>query len=120
MTRHAIALIPLLVLFGCARNAPPGVQVPGPAQKPAATVNRYLAYEHTIGIEAGEDQVGPLFDAAQTACREATVESCAILEAQVTSGERAYATLKLRAKPEGIRKLIAMLSSLGKIASQAT
>jgi hypothetical protein len=121
MNRHVVALFLLLVLFGCAqKGAPPGVHVAGAAQKPADAANRYLAYEHSIGIDVGEDRVGPLFDTAQAACREATAESCAILEAQVTRGDSAYATLKLRAKPEGIRKLIAMLSSQGRVASQAT
>jgi len=124
MTRHVFALLALLVFCGCADKSAPqgGIQPPGAAPKPGslANANRYLAYEHTVSIDAADDKVAPLFDAAQSACREAVDESCAILEARVTRGESAFATLRFRAKPAGIRKLMDILATQGKIASQST
>ena len=82
--------------------------------------NRFLAYEHSIYLQADDDKVASIFEAAQAACRDAIEESCAILEARVSSGEGASASLRFRAKAEGIRKLVAILSAQGEVASQST
>lgn len=124
MTRHVLASIVLLFsVLGCGRNAapPPGL-TPGAEPKGGASagVNRYLAYEHTIGIETGADKIAPLFDAVQSACLAAVTESCAILEARITKGEYASASLKFRAKASGIRKLVEVLSAQGEVESQST
>jgi flagellar biosynthesis chaperone FliJ len=122
MGRQTIVLVSLLVLFGCTQQEAPSTLVPAPAPKPAdaASANRYLAYEHTVAIDTKDDSVVSLFDAAQAVCREAVAESCAILEAQVSRGETTYASLRFRAKPEGIRKLLALLSARGEVSSQST
>jgi hypothetical protein len=113
----------ILSLSGCSRNmvASQAALLDAPAEAPAAnSVNRYLAYEHFITIDAQKDEVPALFDAAQKACREAVAESCAILDSRISSGDVASATLKFRARSEGIKKLVAVLSTQGKIASQST
>jgi len=109
------------ILAGCARReAPASVAAGGEGQPKTSEANRYMAYEHSIYLQADEDKVVTIFEAAQSACRDAVKESCAILEARVSSGEGASASLRFRAKTEGIRKLVAILSAQGKVASQST
>jgi hypothetical protein len=122
MARLTLVLISTLALFGCGQRAERGAPAAAGVETPAAAggANRYLAYEHSVAIDTDDDKVATLFDAAQSACREAVAESCAILDARVTRSEASYATLRFRAKPAGIRKLLAMLSDQGKVTSLAT
>ncbi len=122
MARHAVMLVSLLLLFGCAQRAQLGQpQVAAAPASPSAKANQYLAYEHTVAIEADDDKVAPLFDAAQAACREAAAEACVVLDARITrGGSSSLAALRFRAKPEGIKKLIAAVSGMGKVSSLST
>lgn len=123
MPRHLLVLLLSFALVaGCAKTAQPPASAAAGAQGPAkpSEANRFLAYEHSIYLQADEDKIVPIFDAVQAACRDAVEESCAILEARVSSGDGASAALKIRATAGGIRKLIAVLSAQGDVASQST
>ena len=119
MSRLVVVLVFLCAVVGCSRPAAPG----GAGASPAATgtpANHNLAYEHSISIETDDDKVGTLFDAAQTACRQAVEESCVILAANVTRGDNSYASLRFRAKTAGIARLVAVLSAQGEVSGQST
>jgi hypothetical protein len=110
------------MVAGCAQKegAPASAGAAGQGQTKPSEATRFLAYEHSIYLEADEEKVLPIFEAAQAACRDAVDDSCVILNAQVSSGDSASASLRFRAKAGGIRKLISVLSAQGKIASQST
>jgi TolA-binding protein len=122
MSRHVVVLLAALLAFGCSQKnallAPSGASASSP--EAPASANRYLAYEHSIGVEAPEDKIAPMSEAVQAACRAATAESCAILEARITTGEYASAQLRFRATAKGVQKLIEVLSAQGEIASRST
>jgi len=132
MARHAVMLVSLLLLFGCGQRAHLGAQqfAAAPestadarvahASESAPNANKYLAYEHSVSIDADDDKVAPLFEAAQAACREAAAEACAILDARISRSDISNASLRFRAKAAGIKKLIAVLSSQGKVSSLST
>jgi hypothetical protein len=121
MLRSIVLLIVLGLVAGCARNAPESLAVASAAGgADTSGVNRFLAYEHSVSVNTEADKLATLVEAVQAACRAATDEACAILQSGITSGDAAHATLKFRAKAGGIRKLIAVLSSQGEIASQST
>lgn len=81
---------------------------------------QYMAYEHSIQIDSDERSIESLYEAGQLACREAVRESCVILESKISSGRNARASLKLRAKPEGIKSIAAKLSQQGEVTDQST
>lgn len=121
MVRLWVVLVSMFVLASCARPEAGGVQPGG--QSPganAAPVNRFLAYEHSIGLETEEDKVAALFEAAQATCLEAVADACVILDARVSRGDHASASMKFRARTEGIRKLVAVLSAGGRVSGQST
>jgi hypothetical protein len=122
MLRHVIVVLLAIAIVGCTRQeAPaPSMAAGAPAQAGSADPNGYLAYAHTIAIRADDDKVAGLFDAAQAACRAAAEESCVILEASVHRGEGASASLRFRAKSEGIRKLVGVLSAGGEVTNHST
>jgi hypothetical protein len=107
-------------------NLPPPAPVssPAPAGEPVAREAapdqraKYLAYEHTLQITADEATVAAAYEAVQAACRAAAVEECVVLRASLTGGPPSYASLQLRARPAGIRKLTALLGTQGEITAQ--
>lgn len=119
---HAFALLVALFAAGCTQKSAVMAPASGaaPTAEAAASVNRYLAYEHTISIDTPEEKIAPLFEAVQAACRAAVAESCAILEARVSGGEYASAQLRFRATAKGIRNLIEVLSAQADVASRST
>src|SRR5262245_54568982 len=99
MWRPVLASVVLLLFLGCARNVPESAgMTPGERGADVSGVNRYLAYEHAISVSTEAGKVAALVDSAQAACREAADEACAILQANITRGDGASATLKFRAK----------------------
>jgi len=123
MTRPLLVLfLSLAVIAGCARHSevPAAASAGGQGESKSSEANRFLAYEHSIHLQAEDDKVVAIFEAAQAACREAVEEACVILQASVSSGDSASASLKFRAKAGGIRKLIATLAAQGEVAGQST
>jgi Domain of unknown function (DUF4349) len=121
MTRLLVVLLSAVLLASCAKQEA-GVGEPSGSSPGAKTTsaNRYLAYEHTIGLEADEDKVASLFEAAQAACLQAVDEACTILDARLTRGDHAGASMRFRARSDGIKKLVAVLSAGGKVSTQST
>lgn len=115
-----IALIVAILLAGCsAKVEPHGGAVAERAASPTSP-GRYLAYEHAIQIDTPEANIAKVFEAGQAACRAAADDRCTVLASNLSDGREAFATLKFRAKPAGIRKLIAALGAKGDITAQST
>lgn len=116
-----LALILLLVVAGCAKKDESGpaslAQSVVPSEK---AVTRYLAYQHSIFVDTEEHKVSTVFESAQVICLEAKDDHCEILESRLSTGRTAYASLKFRAKPNGIRKLIAALGKQAEVTEQST
>lgn len=81
---------------------------------------RYLAYEHSINLDTEEQKISEIFQAAQTICGEAVDDLCTVLESRINTGREASASLKFRAKPSGIKKIIEALNKKAEITNQAT
>jgi len=119
--RHIlIALILLAALAGCSKQQPGLAEAPMLSRSAAAdSPARYMAYEHAVQLDVEESRIGEVHRAVQEACIAAQAEQCVVLESRLTTGERKFAELRMRARPDGIRKLLAMLGEQGKIASQS-
>lgn len=85
-----------------------------------ASVNRYLAYEHSVSVKTDAEKVVALAESVQAACRAAVDDACAILGSDLSRGDDSRATLRLRAKASGIQKLIGVVSAQGEIEGQST
>ncbi|MFZ6846028.1 DUF4349 domain-containing protein [Undibacterium sp. RuTC16W] len=88
------------------------------SSKDKKTSRRYLAYEHSIGIDVTDTKIATLVENIKHACDAA--ENCDVLDSDVNGGEYANAHIKLRAMPSDIPKLIAIVSHEGKLSSQRT
>src|SRR5712691_4700223 len=67
---------------------------------------RYLAYEHTIAADIDEVDLKPVYEKVIATCNSDNQLECTVLDASITSGRFLSAKLRLRAKPEGVRKQI--------------
>lgn len=116
-----LVLVILVALAGCSKSGERPSFVPAQAGSASTSrANHYLAYQHSISIDAEENQVAAIFEAGQAACRDAVADSCVVLESQITAGRNVYASLKFRAKASGIQKLIGALTKQGEISARAT
>jgi hypothetical protein len=123
MNRLLWVLLSLSLLAGCGKKEQYASHVPeAAAGKDAATesAKRYLAYEHSLQIETDSNKITAIYEKALAACNAVAGGSCTVLESQINSGDDAYASLKFRAKPDSIKKIIAALSQEAEIVRQST
>lgn len=80
---------------------------------------RQLAYEHDVDIDAAPDKVAALYAAGLRACREAAA-ACTLLASHIEGEPRAEASLKFRASPAVIPKLVQAMGQHAELARQAT
>lgn len=121
MTHRLLVLVLLIAAAGCAKVDEPRAVASAPSSATSApNTSRQLAYQHSIQIDTGEPKVSAIFEAAQTTCREASADLCTVLEARINTGRSASASLKFRARPAGIQKLIAALSTQAEVTDQST
>lgn len=126
MSRPLITCLLLVALTGCSPQSEYGMAkkiTPAAANERGAAADsarRTLAYKHSISIDAQEDKVATIHEAALAACRAASAEGCTVLESRISTGRFATASLQLRVQPSGIPKLIAALGRQADITEQST
>ena len=122
VTLLALTICLLLTAFaGCSRVEPQAFTAADTASKERApnSPGRYLAIEHSLQINAEEEKIAAVHAAGHATCQEASEAQCVILRSRLSSGKVASADIRFRAKPAGIRKLIAMLGTQGTLVSQS-
>ena len=82
--------------------------------------SEFLAYEHSIDVATGEVQMQPLYEKVIAACKADTENGCLLLDSSIASGRYVHARLSMRAKPEGIKKMLALVGKEGEVTSQGT
>jgi len=119
-----ISLITILLcvaISGCARKEVSSAMAPLAleANKKAESPARFIAYEHSIALDVEDNRVVTVYKSVETACQQAIAEQCVILESNLNTGRYVSALVKIRAKPEGIRKIIASISTQGDVVRQS-
>lgn len=119
--RFLLMMVVLCVVFaGCADQGESTATVPTEEEAHVADNSiRYLAYEHTIQLDVAEDRVEAIHRSVVEKCKEATEDHCVVLESSLHTGRYASANIRLRAKPDGIKKLIAAIGAEGNVISQS-
>jgi hypothetical protein len=114
-----MAFLVCVTIAGCAKHEESTVSASAPAMDSAGNPGRYLAYEHAVKLDVEEKRVASVHEAAAKACREAVAEQCVMLESHLNTGRDVSADLKFRAKPAGIKKIIAVLNTQGEVIRQS-
>jgi len=81
---------------------------------------KFLAYEHYISIDMSEEELTPAYRKTVASCVEDRKNSCTVLNAEISSGEYASASIKLRVKPGGVKKLLESAAGKGDVVGEST
>jgi uncharacterized coiled-coil protein SlyX len=124
MKRSLYFLLVCCLLAGCSSNhdgverGPAGANAPSIEQKDER--NQYLAYEHTISVQTDESGVKALYEKIVASCAADKDSGCSLLDSRLDTGQYASGNIKMRAKREGIKNLIGIAASGGKVLDQNT
>jgi hypothetical protein len=105
-----------LLLAACSRTA----EVAPSAVDKAQARDKFLAYEHSISIDAEEGKVKPLFDQLVAACAADRANNCSVLHSALEGGRYESARLRVRAKAAGVNRLMSLAAAGGELARQET
>lgn len=81
---------------------------------------KYLAYEHSITIDVKEENLSDVYNTTLDVCLKDKENNCTILDSRISTGTYPSATIRIRIKPEGVKGVIAIVSSKGKFIQQST
>ena len=119
--RFLLVMLSLSFLTACGKKEESAAYAPTRTSEASSDkVVKYLAYEHSLQIETNANKVITLFEKALAVCQEPSSSACTVMESQVSSGDDAYASLKFRAKPDVIKKIISALSQQADVTRQST
>jgi len=86
----------------------------------ASNEKTFLAYEHSVSVEVDESKLKAVHEALIEGCRTDKEADCTVLDASITSTQYWSARLRVRASPAGVKKLLGVASSSGRVLSQST
>ena len=122
-------MLALLLLQGCSKpgpahsGAPEALAVAAKEAAPGAAAHRgkYLAYEHSVTVDAAESEVKPLLDRLVAACHADAANQCTLLASGIQGGRgliatgREWSVMKEDTTMEGIADCaLWLLSDLGR------
>jgi glycine cleavage system regulatory protein len=87
-------------------------------QSPSA--RQFLAYEHSLTVDANETQVAGIYRQSLAACLALPNAGCVVLDSRLSTGRETNAAIKMRIRPEFVKKIIESLGKLGDITHQST
>lgn len=111
----------LLILAGmtsCARKQSEQTSFDSATAKRQET--KYLAYEHSIEVDVKEENISDAFKATIDACSIDKDNNCTVLDSKNSSGAYPSASVRLRIKPEGVKNIVEVAASKGKLVQQST
>jgi len=121
-------VLALFLLQGCSQqySGPQGAaHMAEPGRGGAATAqdaqrSKYLAYEHSVTVDAAESAVKPLLDKLVAACQSDMANQCTLLASGVEGGRESRARIRVRIRKAGVEPLVALAASGGEVASRNT
>ncbi|MFD2367842.1 DUF4349 domain-containing protein [Pseudoduganella sp. GCM10020061] len=115
---RAALLLAALALAGCSDGDPSPSVVMGETADTSGP--RTLAIEHTVTIDVPEPEVRKVHDQTLATCNAQPKGVCAVISANVSTGDEVSAELRLRASPPVVRVLMANLDRQGELVSVGT
>ncbi len=79
-----------------------------------------LAITRSVNIETDVDGIAPRFASTRAACEAEAQAACVVLDSNLTTGEYPQATLRMRAAPAGIARVLARLRAANGVVSEST
>lgn len=106
-----------MVLSHAERDAAPQASAEAATAAPVS----FLAYEHQLTLDVPDAQVATQHARLLKLCAEVAQGGCTLLESRLdVTSERAQGTVRMRVGQAAVKPLLAQMSHLGAVASQAT
>ncbi len=86
----------------------------------AAAPAAMLAYERSLTLDVAEERIAAAYRAIESACRAAADAQCVVLDGQLRTDPYREAHLKLRATPDGVRRMSEQAGTLGTVVAQSS
>lgn len=124
---RALSVLVVVLLCGCAKKVAVGgdafeagvAGAAAPAQMAAR--GKTLAYEHTVSLEVGKDELPVRLQALQQACNADREHGCTLLDIESsTSLQVPYGSVRMRLAPGGVESMIAAAGQGGRIVERRT
>lgn len=124
MTRFPIFVLLLATTVGCS-NSDQTAGLIGDADMAFARAaeqreGEFLAYEHTVVVDTGEDKLADSFNSVTEACAADRKNQCTVLHSEINHGEFNVASISMRVKPEGVGALAALAADSGNVIRRST
>jgi glycine cleavage system regulatory protein len=84
------------------------------------SARQFLAYEHWLTVDASETEVAGIYRQSLATCQSLPEAGCVVLESRLSTGRRSSAAIKMRVRPEFVKKITESLGKLGEITHQST
>ena len=113
-----VALIVALALsFGCAKK---DVQTAPDVVGEASKAGAFLAYEHTVHVDPGDDRVDARLDAVRDACLRERFGACSLLSLEQAAGTYPRGEISVRIIPEGVDPMVKLAADGATILTRTT
>ncbi|MCF6319669.1 MAG: DUF4349 domain-containing protein [Proteobacteria bacterium] len=109
-----------LILNACGKSSDGNRNLDSAAQNRAANGESYLAYEHSVTIDVTKEALKTTFNSAIEACVKDSQNQCTILYSEISSGDFATASIRMRLKSEGIDPILTISAKEGLITKRST
>jgi hypothetical protein len=83
-------------------------------------ITKYLAYEHFLTVDIKEKDLSPTYKKVLENCSNDKDNNCTVLDAKISTGNYPSAKINLRIKPQGVKNILEIASSAGKVVSEST
>lgn len=82
--------------------------------------NDLLAYEHSIVVDIGKDELSASFQSLTEACAGDRKNQCTLLNSEIRHGEHTAAHIRMRIEPDGVEALVTLATESGDIIRYST
>lgn len=84
------------------------------------SARQFLAYEHWLTVDASETEVAGIYRQSLATCQSLPDAGCVVLDSRLSTGRQSNAAIKMRVRPEFVKKISESLRKLGEITHQST
>lgn len=114
----------MLILLGCSKkeveSEPANSGAFIDSENSQREKDSYLSYEHYFTIDTTDENLPKSYKNTLDSCIENVKDNCSILDSRITTGENPSAYIKLRMKSDGIKALLNVASTSGKVVQEST
>ena len=117
VSKIVVLIVAIALLPGCAKKT---VQTAPVIAGESSKAGAFLAYEHTVYVDLGDDGISARLDVVRDACLSERFGACSLLSVEQGAGNYPRGEIAVRVIPSGVEPLVKLASDGAKIRTRAT